>query len=156
MNDEFKGLDLVGLLDLLEPVPEPPAVSMIPQTPGWIVVGVLLALLIWWGLRRYLHHRRANAYRRAALMELPETQDDPVRIAALLRRTALVAFPRASVAGLHGAGWLQFLEDSFSGSGFVDGPGQVIADAPYRGGQADPELTVLARDWIRHHARGPV
>ena len=46
MTEEFEGLDLVGLLDLLEPTPEPPAIAMTPQTPGWIVVGVLLVAIL--------------------------------------------------------------------------------------------------------------
>ena len=91
MKDEFKGLGLVELIELLEEVPEPPPVSMMPQTLGWIVVGLVLAallfLLIRWAVRRH----REEAYRRAALRELDEAGDDPAAISAVLRRTALAA-----------------------------------------------------------------
>lgn len=153
MNPEFKGLGLVDLLNLLDPVPEPAAIALTPQTPGWIVVGLVLLTLICWALRRYLRHRHANIYRRAALAELPLAGNDPVKIAIVLRRTALAGFPRQQVAGLYGADWLNFLDQSFAGSGFADGPGQILATAPYRNTPADPELTMLARNWIKQHKR---
>ena len=48
-------------------------------------------------------HRR-NAYRREALRELEEA--DAADISAILKRTALVAFPREQVASLSGAAWM--------------------------------------------------
>ncbi len=148
---ELQGKSLTQLMGLLREVPVPDPVPMWPQTPGWIVLGagVMLALaaLIRWRMR----HHRANAYRRAALTELSGLQDDPAQIATLLRRTALAAFPRAQVAGLQGAEWLHFLDDSFAGDGFATGPGQILTTAPYRPTAPDPALTALARDWIRTH-----
>ena len=41
MSQHLDGLNLVELLDLLEPVPQPMPISMAPQTPGWIVLAVL-------------------------------------------------------------------------------------------------------------------
>ena len=154
MSQNLEGLNLVELLDLLDPVPEPARVAMTPQTPGWIALGlVLLALLLWAAvilLRRY----RANAYRRAALAELqalPRGQDTPAQIAVLLKRTALAAYPRDQVAGLHGDSWLRFLDAHFPGDGFCTGPGQVLALAPWRPTADDPALTALAREWILKH-----
>ena len=153
MNEEFKGLGLADLLDLLEPVPAPTPILMTPQTPGWIVVGLVLLVVVIWGIRRFLQHRQANAYRRAALSELPMAGNDPVRIATVLRRTALAGFPRQQIAGLYGTDWLDFLDQSFGGSGFSNGPGQVLATAPYRDTPLNPELAALAQNWIKHHKR---
>lgn len=161
MTDEFTGLGLLDLLNLLEPVPDPAAIVLTPQTPGWIVVGLALLAVIGWGTRRALGHWQANAYRRAALSELPMAGNDPRRIALVLRRTALAGFPRHQVAGLYGTDWLGFLDQTLGGTGFTDGPGQGLATAPYRNatGQnptASPELAALAHRWIKQHKReGP-
>ena len=154
MSQHLDELNLVELLDLLEPVPEPLRVAMTPQTPGWLVLGLAVALLALWAAVKLLRNYRSNAYRRAALAELnmlSRTGEDPARIAVLLRRTALAAYPRDQVASLHGDSWLRFLDDCFPGDGFCTGPGQVLATAPWRPTVADPALTDLARDWIRRH-----
>jgi hypothetical protein len=150
---------LVDLLDQLQDVLEPPPVSMVPATWGWAVLALLLlgaaALAAW----AWLRHRRATAYRRAALAELHALapaleRGDPDTLAALerlLRRTALAAFPRAEVATLTGDAWLAFLDRT--GGGFA-GFGPALAAAPYA--PAPPAVdgrAVLraARHWIAHH-----
>ncbi|MBK0326376.1 DUF4381 domain-containing protein [Rhodobacteraceae bacterium F11138] len=156
MTPDLDGLTLVQLLDRLEPVPEPPPVPMIPQTVGWVWLGIaVLAVVALW-LRRMLRHRQASAYRRAALRALQAAGEDPAAIAAVLRRTALMAFPRSQIAGLTGANWLAFLDRTMSGNGFSQGPGQVLAQAPYRDCDPQPGLSNLAKDWImRHRAPQP-
>jgi Ca-activated chloride channel family protein len=153
MNEEFKGLGLVELIDLLEDVPEPPPIPLTPQTPGWIVLSVVvfgvLVLLVRWIVRRH----RAETYRRAALRALDDAGDDPAAVGTILRRTALAAFPRAEVASLSGVDWLAFLDRSFPGTGFAKGAGEVFAVAPFRPCPADPGAAKLARDWIRGHRR---
>lgn len=151
MNEKTQGKTLVELLDMLEPVPEPPAISLWPQTPGWIVLGLVFLGLVFWGVHRLRLRHRAGAYRRAALAELAETGDDAARIAALLRRVALAGFPRAQVAGLGGENWLNFLDQSYGGKGFSGDHGRVLLTAPYRQSQSDPALRALARTWIKQH-----
>lgn len=161
MSVELDGLNLLELLDLLEPVPEPAPIPLTPQTPGWIVLGVVLAGVLWLAVRHLIRRHRATAYRRAAMAELPACKDDPAQIALVLRRTALAGFPRDQVAGLFGADWLAFLDRSFPGTGFATGPGQALATAPYQNDPSqhaagDPALTDLARRWIRTHSNTTV
>lgn len=155
MTPDYEGLNLIELLDLLEPTPEPDPIAMTPQTPGWIVLGIVLALAALWALRKLVRHRRARAYRRAALRELDSAGDDAARIADVLRRTALAGFPRAQVAGLYGQDWLAFLDRTGPG-GFVGDAGNTMLSAPYRASRADPALARLARDWVRRHRQGAV
>lgn len=140
----------------LRPLHLPDAVGWWPPAPGWwLLAGLLLLLgvaLLWW--------RRRSALRRTALAELQRLQreqpDDARLVVALnllLRRVALARFPRVQVAALSGDSWLQFLE--LHASGFVNGPGRVLASGPY---QPDcifnrSELLALARQWIRRSAR---
>ena len=152
---------LAGLID----VPLPSEVSLLPQTwPARIAIALLVVTVVV-GLWRLVHRFRVNAYRRAALRELARISAAPDRtshevateLAMLVRRTALDAFPRETVAPLSGAAWLAFLDRSYEGHEFSQGAGRMLASAPYQpASSADaalPELVTLVRRWIRvHHA----
>ena len=154
MSQAGETLTLVDLIDRLVEVPEPPPVSMMPQTWGWFVLGGLLLVglgcLVFVLLRRY----RNNAYRRAALAELEDAGDDAVVIARVLRRTALSAYPRQEVGHLSGQVWLEFLDSKSKGTEFTNGPGRCLALAPYRQVDPAPGLGQLAQRWVRTHQAG--
>ncbi len=145
---------LIGLIEQLREPAVPSPISMMPQTWGWAALALLLAVLTAYGLWRWLRYRRMNAYRRAALQLLANAADSPTRIAEILRRTALAAYPRALVASLSGADWLAFLDGEVGGDAFANGVGRVVATAPYRPAAPDPQLTRLAAHWIRRHRGG--
>lgn len=151
MSEDLTSLDLIGLLRLLEPLPEPEPVPLWPQTAGWLWLGLILLALAIWLVRRWLLRWRANAYRRAALRQVGAAGEDPSILAAILRRTALAAFPRAQVAGLYGEAWLAFLDQAYGGTGFSKGPGRALAQAPYNTGGEATGLAALAGEWIRRH-----
>lgn len=151
MSDETQPVTLVDLLDQLIQPDEPAAISMIPQTAGWIVLAVIAVAALGWGIWGWLRHHRANAYRRAALAELKQVGDDPVAIAAILRRTALAAYPRTSVASLSGAAWLAFLDATGGGDTFRSGAGQPLAQAPYHPVGPSSALSQAAVQWVRRH-----
>ena len=155
MNEELEGLGLVDLYDKLV-MPEPPVpVSMWPQTVGWIWLALALVVIAGLATWKYRSWRRATAYRRAALAELQRAGADPVAIAQLLRRTALAAFPREQVAGLHGSEWLAFLDAAGTGTTFANSSaGQVLIKAPYTAQPPDKDLPAMAAQWIRSHRAG--
>lgn len=144
---------LVGLIEKLNEPAEPDAVSMVPQTPGWLVLTIVLVLVVGWLVWRGYKKWHANAYRRAALEELRSAGNNPASIAGILRRTALAAWPREEIAVLAGEEWLAFLDRAGGTGGFLDGPGRAVISAPYQPGQAsaDPALADLAERWIRQH-----
>jgi hypothetical protein len=151
MNGEAQPVTLLDLLDRLIEAPEPPPVSMMPQTWGWavlalilLIAGMVAAIYMW---RRY----RANAYRRYAVKELEAARQDPAAVAAILRRTALAAYPRRDVAGLTGDNWLRFLDAQVSGHDFLEGPGRLVAEAPYRVTGSQPALYSIAKGWVLRH-----
>jgi Ca-activated chloride channel family protein len=153
MDKDTPADPLAGLVEF----PLPPEVSLWPQTwPSRIVIVLLIVGLIaglWWFIRWW----HANRYRRAALAELDTIVSSgpaPGSLAVLVRRTALAAFPRAEVAALSGRDWLAFLDSSYGGTGFSQGPGKVLAAAPYEPyatGADDNALADLVRRWIRKH-----
>jgi len=153
MSVDTEGKSLVELLDMLEPAPLPSTVSMVPQTWGWVVLGLIVVAMSGLAVHSALRHRKANAYRRSALAELQQAQDDPAAVASILRRTALAAFPRRDIAGLHGSDWITFLEQTSENITVPEPSKQHLLRAPYRPEAPDAEVTKLARHWIMTHRR---
>lgn len=136
-------------------LPDPPGFWP-PALGWWLLAGVILLLVVVIWLQ--MKYQRRLRYRRAALLELKVLEQgacsDTILLAglsALLRRSALQAFPASGCAGLQGEDWLRFLdshlkgEDSFSG-----GAGQCLGAGPY---QRQPEfdrseLLALCRRWL--------
>lgn len=155
MNEELEGLGLVDLYDRLVMPDAPTPVSLWPQTVGWIWLALALVVIVGAVTWKYRSWRRATAYRRAALAELDGAGDDPAAIALILRRTALTAFPREQVAGLHGSEWLLFLDGVGSGTSFAGTKaGTILTKAPYTPQPPDSELPAMAAQWIRSHRVG--
>jgi hypothetical protein len=140
--------NLPDLMAALNDIADPAPISMMPQTAGWAVLALIGGCWLIWGVFRGLRHRRATAYRRAALRELKWVGDDPQAISEILKRAALVAYPREQVAALAGSEWLNFLEttgrvqfdERFSTASYIAAPPAAIAG-----------LNVVAQDWIVHH-----
>ena len=124
---------------------------MVPQTWGWAVLAALLVAALVAGLWRWHQSRVANAYRRTALAALAQAATT-AELAAILRRAALAAYPRAEVASLTGHDWTAFLSRSGKRD-FPDAAGEELRRAPYRGPDAAPSraLRDAASDWLRTH-----
>ncbi|MEO8717636.1 MAG: DUF4381 domain-containing protein, partial [Burkholderiales bacterium] len=79
------------------------------------------------------------------------------RVSVLLRRLALLRFPRAGVAPLTGEAWLRFLDESGGEGRFAEGPGRVLAAGPYQRalppGLDIAALLALVRDWVGKNSR---
>jgi len=131
----FDSIDPLGQLrDIHEPV-----YSFWPPSSAWLLpIAIVIAVLLisWW---RWVHH--ASDSRRAALRKLADLRRRHAEgeaavtlvaeLATLLRRVALLHFPRAHVAGLCGPRWLEFLDREFVPQGFVEGRGACLTWAPY-------------------------
>ena len=159
-------MGLLGLLERLEPVPEPAEIALWPQTTAWLWLGLILSGLLIWSGHQILRHRRANAYRRAALREIAAAESS-AGVAEIVRRTALTAYPRADVAGLYGEEWLAFLDrtggfdgsrrrvGSSAGASFSEGLGRAFVDAPYahnaNESSKSADLARLAAEWVCKH-----
>ncbi len=151
MSVDTTGKSLVDLLDMLEPAPEPTVISMMPQTWGWVAIAAVLLSIAAFGTVMILRHRRMNAYRRYALAELASSDLSAAKVAEILRRTALAAYPREQVAGIYGEDWLKFLSQTIDSKSFNDETGQLLAKAPYQDIPPNPAITQLARHWVKSH-----
>ena len=139
--------------------------SFWPPAPGWWLLAVLLLALLSWLVLIAWRRYRIRRQRRRVLGALDALADQlgagpsPAHLAmisVLLRRLALMRFPRERVAALTGAGWLGFLDETGGGGRFCEGPGQVLAAGPY---QRDlprdldtAALAALVREWVTRNA----
>ena len=156
-------------LQKLADIAVPPPVSMMPQTWGWVALGVLVLALLAWGLVRWHRHREANRYRSEALAALAgiERALDSGATAAetlpaippLLKRVALAAWPRPQVASLAQTPWVDFLQASEHASEIPRSLATLLNDVEYRPPAAlaaispdDARACVkIAKDWIERH-----
>lgn len=147
--------DLSNLRDIIVP----PDVPLWPPAPGWWIVGAAVlasaALLSAMAVLRY----RRDAYRRAALVELTNIEPLPSceaaqHVTAVLKRAALVAYPRAEVAMLSGEAWLGFLDRTGHTETFTRGPARALLSLAYGGGSESSDLPAIisaASAWVRQH-----
>lgn len=108
--NQTNSVDLSQLRDIHLPAD----ISWWPVAPGWwllLLTLVVFTLLLLW---LYRHHKK-NAWRRAALQELSQIQQQTVTqqklsaLSALLRRVSLTCFSQQHVAALNGTDWIAFL-----------------------------------------------
>ena len=155
-------------LDQLKGIHTPDAIGFWPPAIGWYLIAALLvAALVLVGVTLWRRWQQ-NAYRRAALQECDDIEREitsksdyrtaAIRIATLLKRTALSVFPRAEVAPLSGDAWILFLESKASEASFSIASSQLLIEASFRENPPDNQRDVAqlldeARRWIRKHQR---
>lgn len=142
----------------------PPAISWWPPAPGWWLLVLLLPLLMAGSYWLYRHLTRNTALKQAShmLRKLKlQTGDEPMsrlrELSALLRRVAISRDARQQVANLHGAAWLNFLDQGLSDAPFRSGPGRCLADAHFR--QSPPTdldldaVFALCERWLQQQGK---
>jgi hypothetical protein len=149
-----------ALVDFVEVV-SPAAISWLPQTTGWKVVGIALAALALYHGWRRLRHWYRNRYRREAATRLAQLarRGEGALLAAdvnrLLKLTALAAFPREQVAQLHGVPWIEFLNRQCTSPPFNSAQADLLALGAYRAIAVDgADRTALVDSslaWVREH-----
>jgi hypothetical protein len=107
-------------LDNLRDIVLPPAVPWLPPAVGWRLVAAAFVAAVLVFLFRALERWRRNAYRRQALRALDAVEarlrageasaTAAAEISMLLKRAALAAFPRDTVADLTCDRWADFLD----------------------------------------------
>lgn len=142
-------------------VPDP--VGWWPLAPGWwIVLGLVIAGLVFAITYFLLRHRR-NAYRRQAIAMVLSLQPQcdsqySEAISSLLKRTALTAYPNhhEQIAGLYGASWVDWLNGATTKPCFDRTLHIALSEGIYRPGiEFDPQaLQRCAVEWIAEHKPG--
>ncbi len=135
-----------------------------PPAPGWWALAVIAIILLFWTISRLRRLRRRNKLQKEILASLNELQrqysDEQIphflaEVSILLRRVALMKFPRQQVAALTGKEWLSFLDQHGGDGQYSNGVGSVLAAGPYtRHSEVDQNaLLSLTRKWIKRNTR---
>lgn len=123
-------------------LPEPPLFW--PPAPGvWVITLFILFFMlfvVYWLVRNH----KLNRYRRAGLLLLNDVET-VYELSVILKRVALVVYPREQVAALHGEEWRDFLNKTCRSCKFSNG---ILNNY---NGAADLELIDCARIWIKKH-----
>ncbi len=140
-------------LENLRDIVVPPPVPWWPPAPGWwIVFAMLLVTVAVFGFRAW-RSWHANAYRRQALRELRGVTS-VAKMAEILKRTALCAYPRTDIAALSGTAWCQWLEQT-GGRPVPENIAQALTRDLFAKPENvnDQEVSLFAAEWINRHER---
>lgn len=143
-------------------LPEP--VSWWPLAPGWYILAIALALLLvlsGWKLYQWWRWQKPKRMALKMLAEYQQQAKDEkntallcARVSELLRRVALVYFPREQVAGLSGDAWLEFLNQTSKKISFSP-VRELLLEAPFANNQPQ-RLTPLfnrSKEWIKQRRK---
>jgi hypothetical protein len=150
-------------IEQLQELPLPAAISYLPQTWGWVLllVTVALVLVAWLTHKAYRWH--LNRYRREALARLSQLEQQLDNLAlreipVLLKRVALSCPQHPDVASLGGGAWQDFLQrntpvqlpEDFSVqlAALAYAPDAVLEALDE---QKRRELLKLSRQWVETH-----
>lgn len=106
-------------LNALRDIHLPKAVSWWPLAPGWYLLGLTLMAMLLALIVMVYKSRKRGRYKRQALalladcekayLENRQSQIAATQVSDILRRVALLYFPREEVASLQGQAWSDFL-----------------------------------------------
>ncbi|KTD76360.1 DUF4381 domain-containing protein [Legionella waltersii] len=138
----------------------PDPVGWWPLAPGWYVL-VVIALLFFFGLFVYLMKRHVNSLPKKQALRLLQNYKEQyakdknaqlasARVSELLKRVALVYYPRMDVASMHGDTWIQFLNKTAKGVDFKP-VNTMLSETPFKQSETInvQPLIVRAEKWIK-------
>lgn len=138
----------------------PESIGWWPLAPGWYGLMVLVVVLMI-GFAYFLYKKHVHALPKKQALGLlkiykeqydkdKNTQLASARISELLKRVALVYYPRAEVASMHGEAWLEFLNQTCKGVDFKPVKSMLL-DSPFKTSETlnlNPLIT-RAEKWIK-------
>lgn len=154
--------ELAQLRDIHLPSP----IGWWPLAPGWyFILGLCIAILIWGSYLAWRYHENARAKKQALKILIHyeqeyqrerNSQKSAACVGELLKRVALVYYPRQQVAGLQGEEWLVFLNETGKAVDFFSVKKE-ITELPYKPSH-NQDLSLLfaqAKLWIKQRRGRP-
>ena len=145
----------------------PEAIGWWPLAPGWWALAAIVLVVLALALRIIIQRRRRSAYRRIAQSELRDSlqlwqQDEDApgylkRANIILKRVALISFPRTQCAALSGRHWTSFLDAQLEDD-TLPLVGSALEDGPYSNNSACTDVPQLHRAslaWLAEHRSQP-
>lgn len=150
-------------LRLQPPIEADPVPVQFRDSVWYALLFVVLSTLLYFAILYYRSYNR-NAYRREAIHMLDTLSSENtansgdsliLEVQVTLKRVAIQSYGREKVAALYGTEWLQFLQNTGTGTAFsrfeaIWSGGR--SEEGLRSEQQHAELIQLAKKWIRTHA----
>lgn len=148
------------LLAQLRDIHLPAPIGFWPFAPGVYVLGVLFILLLLGSIFLLMRYIRAGHNKRQALRVLKSyhqdylknanSQTSAAQISELLKRVALVYYPREQVASLQGDAWIDFLNQTARQVDFTK-VRPLLIECPFQPPQSIDLLPLfdVAKRWIQ-------
>ena len=139
----------------------PEAISWWPLAPGWWFLIALVSAILIYGLMHLIKRYQKRLYRRQAIRHLREIenlqgQHQLVELFALLKRTAISAYPDLSLANLSPKAFIEFLKTTCKKPIFQHMPDNLDTMLYAEQAQITPtakDLCSSARLWIKRHPK---
>ena len=140
----------------------PGAIDPWPPAIGWWLIAAAALIAISYGIYLLFKWWKSNQYRREGIRALRYLLENHVSekqylrdYSDLLKRIALSAYARESVANLTGEAWVSFLDRSTGTQEFSMGEGQILIQGNY---ELNPSVDVdklhrLGLYWIKKHRK---
>ena len=140
----------------------PGAIDPWPPAIGWWLIAAAALIAISYGIYLVFKWWKSNQYRREGIRELKYLLENHASekqylrdYSDLLKRIALSAYDRESVANLTGEAWVSFLDRSTGTQEFSMGEGQILIQGNY---ELNPSVDVdklhlLGLYWIKKHRK---
>jgi hypothetical protein len=148
-------------LEQLRDIHLPDAIGWWPLAFGWYLLAFIILLLVTLGISYGYRWHRGNRAKREALRHLTNYEQQylqtknarlvSAQISELLKRVALVYFPRMRVAGLSGKAWIDFLNDTAKDIDFHE-LAVCLIELPYQSEVLQIDISPLfvnAKAWIK-------
>ncbi len=134
-----------------------------PPALGWWILLALLITLLTVLVIKFIRYKKLKKQQQRILQALAKLEGklrkdrNTVALAEiniLLRRLALMRYPRKQIASLTGKNWIDFLDNSGNTQDFSKGAGRVLADVPYLAQMPEKidikELSRVVKKWVKH------
>jgi len=144
----------------------PKPIGLWPMAPAWYVLAGLLMLMVIGGIYYVRLKQQRGRAKREALRLLSEYEQQlaagqtaatvAAQVSDVLRRVALVYFPRQEVAGLQGQVWVDFLDKTAGAPLHFKTNQTLLLDLPFQKEGTNADLQPLfanARAWIKQRGR---
>ena len=145
----------LDILAELRDIVVPQTSGMWPPAIGWwlLAIGIIGIIVAgWWltAMRPTRYQLRKQVRQQLLKIDALQTPEALIELSILMRRIAISCYPQQSVASLTGQKWLEFLDQSSNTTDFTEGPGRLIAVAPYAPSHTDDARAAIAvcRNWI--------
>ena len=158
----------------LQDIHLPAAADIWPLAIGWWILLALIVFIVGWLVIKLLQRTKRKKQQEKILAKFDILEEklrkNPsnsiiAELNTLLRQLAITYYPRAEIASLTGADWLQFLDKSGNTHDFSRGAGRILIEAPYKKENQKEsqienlninEFLPLIRNWTEKIVRGNV